>query len=441
MTYDTPQIAVARVGVGHLPSLVERKWARFLAAMILYFTQGVPIGLGLIAIPAWLAANGATPIQVGAFVGTSFLPWSLKLVNGLIMDRFAFKPMGRRRGWIIVAQGVMALTLITLALIAPGPQDIALLTACIFTLNVCATFNDVATDGMVVDIVPEEERPLLNSLMFASQGVGFATVGFLAGVLLADGSIRTAALIFGLFVALASTFVALFRERPGERLLPWTKGEASRECLERQQEAIWPILKGVASGTFKRLTLLFLVAVALAMGSGAFIDAVASTLAVQQLGWASEEYSSFASGVSLSFSFVAVAVAAPAVKVFGLRNALIGVFGLHLTMGLLAAVTYPTWESDLWFMGIFCVQYLAHILTLTLACVWFMKLSDPAVAASQFALFNAAPTLVRSFYAGNSGFVIEWGGYQAVYYAIAGLAALGIVALLFSRVKNTHEAD
>ena len=424
-----------------MPSLAESKAARFSAAIILYFLQGVPIGLGLIAIPAWLAANGATPVQVGAYVGTSFLPWSLKLVNGLIMDRFAFKPMGRRRGWILIAQSLMASTLVGMALLAPGPQDIALLTACIFTLNVCATFNDVATDGMVVDIVPEEERPLLNSLMFASQGIGLSVIGLIAGLLLVDGAISTVALIFGVFVALASAFVALFRERPGERLLPWMSGEASPECIERQQEVFWPIIVGVVKGTLRPLSFIFLLAVGLAMGSGSFIDAVASTLAVQQLGWESDEYSNFASIVILACSLLAVLVAAPAVKAIGLRNALIGTFGLHVAMGLIAASTYPTWEGDLPFMAIYCAQFIAHQLTLVFACVWFMKLSDPAVAASQFALFNAAPSLMRSFYSGNSGFVIEWGGYQAVYFVIAGLAVIGIIALLLSRVENRQDSQ
>ena len=107
-----------------LPALSEHRVARFAAVIILYFMQGVPNGLGLIAIPAWLAANAATPVQVGAFVGAIMLPWSLKLVNGLIMDRFAFKPMGRRRGWILAAQALMASTLIALALMAPGPKEI-----------------------------------------------------------------------------------------------------------------------------------------------------------------------------------------------------------------------------------------------------------------------------------------------------------------------------
>jgi len=422
-----------------LPALSENRIARFAAMIILYFMQGVPIGLGLIAIPAWLAANGATPVQVGAFVGTIMLPWSLKLVNGLIMDRFAFKPMGRRRGWILAAQALMALTLIVLAVVAPGPQDILVLTVCLAILSICATFNDVAVDGMVVDISPEAERPLLNSLMFAGQSLGFATTGFIAGILLAEGSIAIVALAFGGFVAIASAFVALFRERPGERLLPWTSGEASIECIERQQGALWPIIKGVLASTFKPLTLLFLVALALAMGSGAYIDAVASTLSVQQLGWASDEYSGFVSAVSLAAAVVCIALGAPTVKAFGLRNALIMVFCLHIASASFGAMTLSGWGGNNLFAITFVAQFMTHMLTMIFGCVWLMHLCDPKIAASQFALFNAVPALIRSFYSGNSGFLIEWGGYQAIFVAIAVLASVGLVVLIFARVGDASE--
>lgn len=437
MAYSIATVTQARPTT--LPALSEHRTARFAAMIILYFMQGVPIGLGLIAIPAWLAANGATPVQVGAFVGTIMLPWSLKLVNGLIMDRFAFKPMGRRRGWILAAQALMASTLIALAVVAPGPQDILALTVCLATLNVCATFNDVAVDGMVVDISPEAERPLLNSLMYAGQSLGFATTGFIAGILLAQGSIAIVALAFGGFVALASAFVALFRERPGERLLPWTSGEASIECIERQQGALWPIIKGVLTSTFKPLTLFFLVALALAMGSGAYIDAVASTLSVQQLGWASDEYSGFVSAVSLVGAVLCIVLGAPTVKAFGLRNALIMVFCLHIAAASFAAMTLSGWGGNNLFAITFVVHFMAHMLTLIFGCVWLMHLCDPKIAASQFALFNAVPALIRSFYSGNSGFLIEWGGYQAIFVAIAALASLGLVVLIFARVGDASE--
>ncbi len=433
--------AAAPAATSALPALTESKFARIAAIVILYFMQGVPVGLTIIAIPAWLAANGATPIQVGAFVGTAMLPWSLKLVNGLLMDRFAFKPMGRRRGWILTAQFCMALVLVSLALAAPGSSQIALLTAFGFALNICATFNDVAVDGMTVDIVPEDERPTINSFMFAAQSLGISATSFVAGQLLVAGSISMTAMILAAFVAAASTFVALFRERPGERLLPWSEGQASPECEERQQDAWWPIIKGVFAGLFTPLTILFLICMGLAMATPAFSDAVAPTLAVQQLGWGSDEYSSYASVVSLSAAVICAVIVTLIVKAIGLRNAMFAVFGLHIAGALIGAITYPSWENSTIFSVLYFLGYLAHMLIVILTATWAMRLCNVTVAASQFALFMAVPNLARSFMSGNSGWIVESGGYSAAYYAVAAVAALGLLFAILARVGNVRTVD
>ena len=87
----------------------------------------------------------------------------------------------------------------------------------------------------------------------------------------------------------------------------------------------------------------------------------------------------------------------------------------------------------------FAVQFMTHMLTLVFGCVWLMHLCDPRIAASQFALFNAVPALVRGAYAGGSGFVIEWGGYQAIFIAIAALASLGLAVLVFARIGDDSQ--
>ena len=47
---------------------------------------------------------GQVSANVGDVLGLTALPWTLKLVNGFIMDRYTFLAMGMRRVWIIGAR-------------------------------------------------------------------------------------------------------------------------------------------------------------------------------------------------------------------------------------------------------------------------------------------------------------------------------------------------
>jgi len=44
---------------------------------------------------------GLTPSQIGSYMGIILLPWSLKLINDPITDRWSFLAMGRRRPWVM----------------------------------------------------------------------------------------------------------------------------------------------------------------------------------------------------------------------------------------------------------------------------------------------------------------------------------------------------
>lgn len=431
-TIAEPAASDARV----IPALSESRLARFAAIIVLYFLQGVPVGLSTIAIPAWLAANGATPLQVGAFVGTALLPWSTKLFNGLLMDRFAYKPMGRRRAWILLAQVAMALTLVAMAFAAPSSTQIASLAAFCFTLNLCATFNDVAVDGMTVDIVPDEERTAINSCMSAAQAAGIAASAFTAGQLLASGTMASTALVLAILVAVISIFVSIFRERPGERLMPWSNGKASIQCEERQHNAWRPIFAGLLKAIANGRTILFLTGVGLLQVTFAFLDAVNPTLAVQQLGWESANYSSFMAAVSLVAAGAALLLPTVLVHFIGIALAVRILNLVLIGLGLIGAATFSLWSGSDAFVAISSAQYVVALVIQIILIVWAMRICTPAVAASLFALFMAVPNFARSALSGASGWVVEAGGYQAAYLAVAGLTLAGLALLMLAKVGD-----
>ncbi|MWV28916.1 MFS transporter [Aurantiacibacter rhizosphaerae] len=414
------------------PSMVENKPLRFAATMILYFMQGVPVGLSMIVLPPWFAANGASALEVGAFIGFATLPWAMKPLAGLFMDRYAYRPMGRRRAWILLAQAAMVAVLIMLAISAPDASEIALLGSFCFALNVCAIFNDVAVDGMTIDLVPIEERGAINGCMMGSQGVGFAVTGYIGGQLVLSGGMAATAFAFAILVAVPSIIVGLFRERPGERLMPWTSGSPSAECEALRQDGWWPMLKAVVGSLAKVRIVVYLLAFFLMMVTWVQIESVGPTLAVKELGWSSDGYSTFGSAVMLGAGLLGIVFTGLLIKWCGIVRLTVVASLVLIVAALIAGTTFSAWEGNTIFMTIFIVQTVTVTLITILMIAWGMMLSNPAVAASQFAVMMAIPNFGRSTMAGASGQVIESFGYGATFFVTAAITTLGLAVFLFA---------
>lgn len=414
------------------PSMAEHKPLRFAATMILYFMQGVPLGLTFLVLPPWFAVNGAGPLEIGAFVGFATLPWSLKPFAGFLMDRYAYRPMGRRRAWILIAQASMVAVLLALATSRPGAADIALLGSFCFALNMCAIFNDVAVDGMTIDIVPVEERGAINGCMYGSQIVGTAVTGYLGGQLVLNGGTVSTALILSVLVAIPSLIVGSFRERPGERLMPWTSGKPSAECEALQQDAWWPILRGVIGSLASLRIVAYLAAFVLMSATWIQIDTIGPTLAVQSLSWTSDDYSTFAAIATLLAGVISIVSTGLLIKWFGMVRMATLAACVLICLSMLGGFTFATWEGSDLFMTMYVAQAIFVTFLTVILIAWGMMLSNPAVAASQFAIIMAVPNFGRTSMSGASGKVIESVGYGGTYFVTAALTAAGLLLFLYA---------
>lgn len=102
------------------PALAEHSLLRYFAFVALYFAQGLPWGMLLLAIPAWLAMNGKSPGEIAGFAVAVGLPPSFKFIVAPLMDRYTYLPMGRKRPWILLAQLGLIASCVLMAYI-PAP--------------------------------------------------------------------------------------------------------------------------------------------------------------------------------------------------------------------------------------------------------------------------------------------------------------------------------
>ncbi len=95
-----------------------------------------------------------------------------------------------------------------------------------FTHNIFASLQDVATDALAVDILPDEEQGQANGMMWACKLVGYGGGGYLFAELIRNtgGSIQVAVLVQIALLGVIMILPMLWLERPGEKRFPWSPG-------------------------------------------------------------------------------------------------------------------------------------------------------------------------------------------------------------------------
>ncbi len=176
----------------------------------LYLSQGLPFGFQATALPVLLRESGTSLAAIG-YAGALALPWFLKPLWAPLVDRYWFARVGRRRSWIIPLQALMILTMIAVAPVAACGAIMPLL-FCIFFMNLCAATQDIAVDGLAVDILRRNELGPGN----AAQVAGYKAGMVLGGGILVWLSARTGwdglFLMMALLSILPFIFILRYRE-------------------------------------------------------------------------------------------------------------------------------------------------------------------------------------------------------------------------------------
>jgi PAT family beta-lactamase induction signal transducer AmpG len=416
-----------------LPTLSESRLLRLVYFYAFYGAQGVSIGLFTFAIPAWFAADGASVAQVGTVVGAAMFPWGIKFLKGFFVDRFAWLPMGRRRAWIVGSQLGLLVAFGVLAVVNPGVSDLALISAMAFGVNLIVNFQDVSVDGLAADIVPKEERGRTAGVMFGGQSIGVAVTSTVTGWLLIHYGMRGAALACMLYIVAVLLLAASCRERAGERLLPWTRGEASPDAAAVYVGAWRPLFARTYRAMARRECLLLWFA-SFAFGAAYGMSlSVLPLLATQRAGFNAAEYGALTGTVNLLVGIACLLL-------FGHIADRVGPLRMYrtsLVVGLLACiamlVAQPLWAGvlpvTLMVIAILTLRLLLNVPYNAMA----LGLSNPAVAATQMTLFNSPSNLAMSMVGFLLGPLDRAGGPAAIVACMAVFVGISLALALTIR--------
>ncbi|MBX7457060.1 MFS transporter [Qipengyuania sp. 1NDH17] len=400
---------------------------RLFTLFILYVGQGMPIGLFWFAIPAWMAVNGASAADVGSVAALTALPWSLKFTNGFFMDRYTYLPMGRRRAWILGAQGLMIAVLVVGAVLSPAVTDIAILGALGFMLNTATAFQDVAVDGLAVDIMSEDERARGSGMMFGGQSIGIAAATAICGFVIEDFGAPGAFLTVAAILLLLCAYTAAFRERTGERRYPWSEGDAHARNLDIQLDAWWPILRSTFVSLFAGKSLLWMIAMFSAGILYGGMTGAVPLIGANHVGWDVSTISSHNASAGLVGGILCMTLGGWLGDRYGAKR--IGIMWIVITLGLLTTMYFSVsyWGVPALFL-VFVYGWMALNVLRTVALLPVsMRLCDPTVAATQFTIYMAVSNFGISFGAFMLGQSDRMGGLQSIFV----VCGAGLMVTLF----------
>jgi PAT family beta-lactamase induction signal transducer AmpG len=413
--------------------LSESRFVRLFSFFFLYFGQGLPLGINTVALPAWLAANGAPDADVAAIVATAYLPWSFKFLPAALMDRYAYLAMGRRRLWLITAQLIMMLAYVVAAIAAPGVHDIQLLIAISFLIGAGAAIQDVAVDGLAVDILPDREQGTASSFMFGGQTVGRAVAGAASGALLFYFGSQVTFLAFLPVIGLVTLYAIVIRERPGEKRFPWSRGAASPVNLDRHVGDWLQILLTTLKSLFKRDSfVLVLSSVAQRVGEG-MLAPLFPILATSFLLMNEASYSGTVSTIDLIMALIAIAVGSFLTLKMGAKRAAMLVFMTEAAMCAFILFGREFWTVMSVFIVLLAVQSILATLSSIATNPLRMQLSDPRVAATQFTIYNSLGNLPVSM--GATLFAWLGGSAELATVMVVAIALFVIGTLILALIR------
>jgi PAT family beta-lactamase induction signal transducer AmpG len=428
-----------------IPALSENTFLRYFNFIALYVAQGIPEGMAFFGIPAWMAMNGKTPGEIGGFVAAVGLPWSFKVVVAPLMDRFSYLPMGRRRPWVLFGQlGLMA-SFIAMAFVPDPLNNLDLFMAAGFAVGFFGAFQDVATDGMAIDIVPISQQARANGFMWGSKIIGTSASLALGSWLLNKYGFSSAILMLSVAVCLIMIVPLCLRERPGEKLLPWTSGAATPETEQMHLTSWSVIFKSLYSVFSLHNSLLLALVGFMSLMAFNYIDTLIPIFTVQGLGWTDQAYSQFYATATLIGGISGMLIGGVLIDKFGKKTMLNVYFFLLIVLTTSLAFLKMYWPNT-WFISSFMIGYQVlyvfssiGIFATAMECCW------KKVSATQFTLYMTIANLGRIAGAKLIGPVknqLSW-EYTLFLFSIMIAVAWGIIQFMHIRqhVKRVEDLE
>ena len=414
-----------------LESLLVYKDVRMLRILLLGSISGFPWVLIASSLSLWLKEEGLSRSTIG-WAGLIFGVYAFNYLWAPIIDRIQIplltKKLGHRRGWIVLMQIAILLSLLVWSFINPT-QNLALLISVGLIIAIASATQDITVDALRIEQISENEGKSM------AAGAAMAVVGWWTGYKLGGVIALSTAEYFqniGISDYWQTTFLVLggviimmnialmyvhepvdtnrqINQRKTDKLIEEKLG--SNNIITNFVAYITGTIGGPIISFFKKngfaiaagiLGFVFLFKI-----GEAFLGRM-SIVFYKEIGFSKGQIAIYSKGLGWITTVVFTLIGGVMAMRAGTIKTMFFAGGLMALTNLLFAVLAWTGKSEL----LFAIAVIADDITAAFATVAFVAfislLVDRTYTATQYALLASIGTAGRTTLASSSGALVDW---------------------------------
>lgn len=398
---------------------------RMLICVFTGFTSGLPLYVLIQLVPGWLRVEGVGLAEIGFFALIGF-PYTWKFLWSPVMDRFTLPFLGHRRGWMLVTQLALLISIGALGFIKPDLSlwSVAYLAAAIAFFSAS---QDIVLDAYRRELLPDVELGLGNSIHVQAYRLSGLVPGSLALILADYIPWHTVFMVVALFMGVGLILTLVIQEAIANPSPPRTMRDAIiepfREFLGR---------KGLQDAALI-LAFLFLYKLgdnmATALQTPFYVDVGFSLTQIGSIAKFSSLFSAIIGGLAGGVMMIRLGI-----------NRALWIFGVVQVVSILGFALLSEVGDNPWMLGVaVSLEYLGVGLGTAAFTAFIAQNTNPVFAATQFALFTALTSVPRTLANAVTGIIVEQTGWTTFFLLCTALAVPGM--LLLFKVAPWNEVD
>lgn len=388
---------------------------RMLICIFTGFSSGLPLYILVSLLPAWLKSEGVSLKEIGLFALIG-LPFTWKFIWAPLFDRYAL-PFGRRRGWLLITQIGLLITLPVFGFFHPQLDIRTIAFFCVLVAFLSAS-QDVVLDAYRRELLPDVELGLGNAVHVNAYKIASLVPGSLSLILADHMDWSSVFMITALFMLPGLVMTLLITEPALKNVAPKTLRAAVVE----------PFKEFIARNGLKSALTVLLFIFLYKLG-----DSMATALATPfylEMGFSKTEIGLVAKNAGLWPSVIGGMLGGIWMMRLGINRAL-WIFGAVQMIAILGFAWLAMVGNSLpWLALVIGLEALGVGLGTAAFVAYIAHTTNPLYTATQFALFTSLAAVPRTFANAATGYLVEYFGWVHFFVLCFVLAIPGMLLLI-----------